>query len=189
MTVLFSQFLFFCVLVLGLAPVHPVQTKALPNHSPESDVRLDNLLHPLHLSSMDINYTTKGGTLEISCRLFTDDMEDALKKQFQVPADLSAPAKHQAMDVLLKKYIALHLRFQANGKAVALNYLGFEKDREAVIVYVESAPIKSLKKLEVYNTLMYDLFNDQTNIMHVVVNGKRKSDKLDYPEAKAVIFE
>ena len=39
--------------------------------------------HPLHLSSMELNYTTKGGTIEISCRMFTDDTEDALSKQVQ----------------------------------------------------------------------------------------------------------
>jgi hypothetical protein len=188
MTVLFSQFLLICSLLLCLTPTTALQQRT-PDHSTGASAAESSLLHPLHLSSMDINYTTKPGTLEISCRLFTDDMEDALKKQFNVPTDLSVPAKHKAMDELLKKYIALHLKFQANGKPLALNYLGFEKDREAVIVYVESVPVKSLKKLEVYNTLMYDLFDDQTNIMHVVVNGKRKSDKLDYPEAKAVIFE
>jgi hypothetical protein len=188
MTALFSQSLLFCYLLLGVLPTPRVQNKTLLITSRERVAEMTSL-HPLHLSSMDINYTTKPGTLEISCRLFTDDLEDALKKQFKVPTDLSAPAKHKAMDELLKKYIAMHLKFQANGKPLAIHYLGFEKDREAVIVYIESVPIKSLKKLEVYNTLMYDLFDDQTNIMHVVVNGKRKSDKLDYPETKAVIFE
>ena len=178
MTVLFSQILLICYLFSGVLPLKHVET--------ELGLTAGNW-HPLHLSSMDVNYTTKPGTLEISCRLFTDDLEDALKKQFNVPTDLSAAAKHQAMDVLLKKYIALHLKFQANGQPVTLNYLGFEKDREAVIVYVESTPLKSFKKLEVYNTLMYDLFTDQTNIMHVVINGDRKSSKLDYPETKAVL--
>ena len=178
MTVLFSQILLFCYLFSGITPVVPDKTELRTASKP---------WHPLHLSSMEINYTTKPGTLEISCRLFTDDLEDAIKKQFNVATDLSAPAKHQAMDVLLKKYIATRLKFQANGQAVTLNYLGFEKDREAVIVYIESTPLKPFKKLEVYNTLMYDLFTDQTNIMHVVINGDRKSSKLDYPETKAVL--
>lgn len=146
-------------------------------------------VHPLHLSSMELNYTTKGGTIEISCRLFTDDLEDALRKQFKVTTDLSAPARHKAMDELLKKYTAAHLQFKANGKVLSLNYVGFEKDREAVLIYVESVPIKGLKKLEVQNSLMYDLFDDQTNIMHMLYNGERKSSKLDYPETTAVLLD
>jgi len=150
---------------------------------------IPSAVHPLHLSSMELNYTTKGGTVEISCRLFTDDLEDALRKQFNVPTDLSAPAKHKAMDELLQKYIATHLQFKANGKVLTLNYLGFEKDREAVLVYVESVPIKGLRRLEVHNSLMYDLFDDQTNIMHMLYDGERKSSKLDYPESKAVLLD
>ncbi|WP_432714263.1 DUF6702 family protein [Pedobacter sp.] len=177
MSILISQSLLFCYFLLGIFPL-PVK----------EGVPVFNNRHPLHLSSMELNYTTKGGTLEISCRLFTDDLEDALRKQFKVPADLSAPAKHKAMDELLKKYIAMHVQLKANEKALPLNYLGFEKDREAIVVYIESATVKGLKKLEIQNSLMYDVFDDQGNIMHMIYNGARKSTKLDYPDRNAVIL-
>lgn len=170
MNALIPKILLICYLSIGFSPA-PAKS-----------------FHPLHLSSTDLVYNTKGGTVEISCRLFTDDLENALSKQFGVAADLSAPAKHQAMDVLLKKYIALHFKLQANGKALPLQYLGFEKDREAVMIYVESAQVKGLKKLAVVNSLMYDLFDDQTNLMHVTYNGERKSAKLDYPETNATLL-
>jgi hypothetical protein len=177
MTILLSKSLLICYFILGLMPSGKI-------NSPENL----NARHPLHLSSMELNYTTKGGTIEISCRLFTDDLETALNKQFKVPTDLSAPAKHKAMDELLKKYVAMHVQMKGNGKVLGLKYLGFEKDREAVIVYVESAPVATLKKLEINNSLMYDLFDDQTNIMHVIYNGERKSSKLDYPKSGAVLL-
>lgn len=171
MSVIISQILVFCYFLSGFSTK---ETAAW---------------HPLHLSSTDIVYTTKGGTLEISSRLFTDDLEDALRKQFNVAADLSSPARHQAMDELLRKYVAMHFKLQVNGKPLSLNYLGFEKDREAVLVYIESAPLKSPAKIQVFNTLMYDLFDDQTNLMHVSIEGKRKSSKLDYPKNSAVIYQ
>lgn len=183
MQLLLSKSLLFCYLLLGLMPTG---VKDMPGS--DNSILL-NTWHPLHLSSMELNYTTKGGTIEISCRLFTDDLEDALSKQFKVPTDLSAPAKHKAMDELLKKYMAMHFKLKANGKPLVYNYLGFEKDREAVLVYVESLPIKGLKKVEVFNTLLYDLFDDQTNIMHMHYDGQRKSSKLDFPESNAVILD
>lgn len=181
MTVLLSQSLLICYLMLGTLPAKAVK----------SDLHVEMVstsFHPLHLSSTEIGYTTKGGTIEISSRLFMDDLESVLSKQFKVPVDLSAPAKHKAMDELLKKYFAMHLKIQGNGKDLALNYIGFEKDREAVVIYMESTPVKALKKLAVSNSLMYDLFDDQTNIMHVTYNGERKSSKLDYPKTNAVIL-
>nr|WP_233173829.1 DUF6702 family protein [Pedobacter sp. ASV19] len=145
-------------------------------------VKLLERKHPLHLSSMELNYTTKGATVEISCRLFTDDLENALNKVFKVHADLSSAAKHAEMDGLVKKYAARHLQLKTGSKLIGLNYLGFEKDNEAIVLYIESVPVKGLKDLEILNTLMYDLFDDQSNIMHITYNGNRKSTKLDYPD-------
>lgn len=142
--------------------------------------------HPLHLSSNEFNYNTKEGTIELSCRVFTDDFEDALSKKYKVKADLSATAKHQAMDLLVSKYMAAHLQLTANGKAVKLNYLGFENDSEAIIIYIETEKIKNLKIAEATCTVLYDLFDDQTNIFHVTAKGNRKSSKLSYPDKKIV---
>jgi hypothetical protein len=33
-------------------------------------------------------------------------------------------------------------------------------------------------------SLLHNLFDDQINIVHITVNGVRKSEKLDYPEKK-----
>lgn len=142
--------------------------------------------HPLHLSSTEVNINPKSNTIEISCRIFTDDFEDLLGKKYKVKPDLSASAKHQEMDMLIKDYMKSHLALGTNSKNLHLNYLGFENDNEAVIVYLESEKVKAVKKLETNCTLMYDLFDDQTNIFHITMNGKRKSDKLTYPEKKLV---
>lgn len=165
MTIILNQTLLICYLILGFLPVKPLEKR-----------------HPLHLSSMELNYITKGATVEISCRLFTDDLENALTKAFKVHADLSSAAKHAAMDELVKKYAAQHLQLKTGGKVIGLNYLGFEKDNEAVVLYIETVSVKGLKDLEILNTFMYDLFDDQSNIMHITYNGNRKSTKLDYPD-------
>ena len=142
--------------------------------------------HPLHLTSTELNYNTKENTIEISCRIFTDDFEDGLARKFKVKTDLSAASKHKEMDALVQKYMAERIQFAANGKLLTVNYLGFENDKEAVVVYMESVPVKGLRKLETTCTVLYDLFDDQTNIFHVMANGNRKSAKLTYPDKKLV---
>jgi len=167
---LLNQSLLICYLILGF--FHPDDPSNL-----KSGVK-----HPLHLSSTELNYNAKTGTVEISCRIFTDDFEDLLGKKYKVKPDLSAAAKHKEMDILVNQYISSHLLLSANGKALQLNYLGFENDSEAVILYLESAKVKSLKKLQTTSTVLYDQFDDQTNIFHVTFNGNRKSSKLTYPD-------
>ncbi|HJS56413.1 MAG TPA: DUF6702 family protein, partial [Chitinophagaceae bacterium] len=62
------------------------------------------------------------------------------------------------------------------------------RDAEAIYSFVQIDNVSVVKKIELTNNLMHDLFTDQVNIMHVVVNGNRKSTKLDYP-ATAVMIE
>jgi len=140
--------------------------------------------HPLHLSSTELNYNAKTTTVEISCRIFTDDFEDLLGKKYKIKPDLSSAAKHKDMDLLVNKYMAERFKLAANGKPLRVNYLGFENDKEAVIIYMESDKVKALKKLDTTCTVLYDLFDDQINIFHVTFNGNRKSSKLTYPENK-----
>jgi len=140
--------------------------------------------HPLHLSSTELNCNPKTNTVEVSCRIFTDDFEDLLGKKYKVKPDLSSAAKHQEMDLLVNKYMVSHLQLAANGKPLQLNYMGYENDKEAIVVYLESAKVSGLRRMETTSTVLYDLFDDQINIFHVTFNGNRKSSKLTYPENK-----
>jgi hypothetical protein len=169
MSLIFIQPLLICYLIFGITG---------------KDTTKSSNKHPFHLSSTELNYNSKENTLELSCRIFTDDLEAALSKNYKVKTDLSNTSKHKDMDLLVKKYALSNLALRANGKMLGLNYLGFEKDNEAIVVYLESEPVKGLKKLETTNSILYDQYDDESNIIHVTFNGSRKSSKLDYPEKK-----
>jgi len=138
--------------------------------------------HPFHVSVVEINHNANDKTLEISCKIFTDDFEKILAKNYKTHVDLTNPPNHAAMDSLVKKYIFSHLALKANGRPVSFAYVGFEPDNEAVYGYIEVDNISAVSKVDITNTLMYDQFDDQVNIMHVIVNGNRKSTRLTYPE-------
>ncbi|RFZ90632.1 hypothetical protein D0C36_16850 [Mucilaginibacter conchicola] len=141
--------------------------------------------HPLHVSTSDISFNSTDKQMEVICTIFTDDFELALEKQFHTKTDLSREDMHKAMDELVKKYINAHLQLKANATALPLNYLGFEINREAVNVYLESGKIAQPKSIDAQVTLLQSLYDDQLNIVHMTVNGKRKSTRLDAP-AKVV---
>ncbi|MCZ4242951.1 DUF6702 family protein [Pedobacter punctiformis] len=142
--------------------------------------------HPLHVSTTEVNFNAKDKTLEVSCRIFTDDFESILSKLYKQKTDLSKPAMKTAMDELVKKYLTSHLQLKTNGKAVAMSYVGFEIDHEATNIYLEVEKISSVKSIEIDNNILYDLFDDQMSIVHVVKNGNRKSTKILYPDKKFI---
>ena len=76
-----------------------------------------------------------------------------------------------------------------HNKAVAFEFVGFEKENDAVWSYFEvdnatTAP----KKIDVVNTILYESYDKQMNLMHVTVNGNRKSTRLNYPD-KGTVFQ
>ena len=144
-------------------------------------------LHPFHVSVVEINHNATDKTLEISCKIFTDDFEKVLAKNYNTRVDLINPADRKAMDSIVKKYVFSHLSVSVDGKPANLTYVGFERDAEAVFSYVQVENVPSVKKIDITNKLMHDMFDDQINIMHVTVNGNRKSTKLDYPSTAASI--
>jgi hypothetical protein len=143
--------------------------------------------HPFHVSVVEINHNAAEKTLEITCKIFTDDFEKVLVQNYKTRVDLSNPPDRKAMDSVVKKYIFSHLSVAVDGKPGNLSYVGFEKDAEAVYSYVQIENVASVKKVEVINKLMHDMFTDQVNIVHVIINGNRKSTKLDYPATAAKI--
>jgi hypothetical protein len=195
--------LLYCYIVLtALAPTNIVGNTAPHGEMPKSgglcDSRLgagrvgfsprsissNNKPHPIHVSTSNIEYNKADGKLEVICTIFTDDFEAALAKQYKAKTDLNKPEMHAAMDALIKSYIAANLNIKADNVTVNLNYLGFEINREATDVYLESEKMPLMKKVDVEASLLYNLFDDQINIVHVIVNGVRKSEKVDYPDKK-----
>jgi hypothetical protein len=171
MTALLYKPLLYCYILAGALFIkHPAKTA----------------FHPLHVATSDISYNAQDGKLEVICTVFTDDFETALTKQYHTKVDLIKPDMHTAMDALVKQYLATNLHLKANSVAAPLNYVGYEINREAANIYLESDKLAAPpKKIEATVTLLHNLFTDQLNIVHMTVSGTRKSEKLDYP-AKVV---
>ncbi len=139
--------------------------------------------HPLHVSTTEISFNAKEKSLEISCKIFTDDFEDTLAKLYKVKTDLNKPTMHKAMDELIKKYLATHLQYLVNGKTMVATYVGFENEIEATNVYLEIKEVSTFQKLSLNNTILYEMFDDQMNILHVEKTSVRKSVRANYPNS------
>jgi hypothetical protein len=158
-----------------------------PGNKPVPSFAGSGASHPVHISTTEINHNAADKTLEVSCRVFIDDFETCLSKVYHTKIDLSAASMKVAMDTLVKKYLSSHLQLKADDKTVQMQYLGFEKESEAVYAYLQVDNVAAVKKVEVINSILYDLYDDQISIIHVIVGGNRKSTRLNYPDRQAVI--
>ncbi len=76
------------------------------------------------------------------------------------------------MDKLVADYIKNHLKIKVNGKLLQLQFVGYEKEEEAIWSYFQVSNVASIKKIEVRNDLLYEYKKEQINILHVMANGK-----------------
>ncbi|MCT4138470.1 hypothetical protein HZP64_14515 [Elizabethkingia anophelis] len=139
-------------------------------------------VHPYHVGSVEFSYNTKSQTFEITGKFFIDDMENALDKKYSKKVFFNNPKFKNDMQALLQKYFEEYLKLKVNNNQIRINFLGYEENSEAVDVYLETEKVVNPKKIETAVSVLYNLFDDQMNIIHVVVGGQRKSTKLLYPD-------
>ncbi|KAA0126282.1 hypothetical protein FY557_18175 [Chryseobacterium sp. SN22] len=137
--------------------------------------------HPYHVGSVEINYNQKSKTFEITGRFFLDDLENGLNTKYGKSLHFNDPKFKAQLNEFLKNYASEYFKLKANNKFLNVNYVGYEEDHESVNIYLESEKIEAPKKVEAAVSFLYNLFDDQINIVHIVVNGERKSEKLTYP--------
>ena len=145
-------------------------------------------LHPLFISVTEIEQNSKERTVEISCKIFTDDFEKTLRINTKEKVDLLNPALKSQMDKLVNNYIQQHLIVQIDFRQVVMKFIGYEQQEEGITSYFQVDNIASIKKIKVFNNLLYEFNVQQMGIIHAIVNGTRKSSKLNNPEANA-LFE
>lgn len=143
--------------------------------------------HPFYMAVTEINQNAQEKTLEIICKLFADDFEETLKKNFKTNVDLSSGKDKAVIDQYISTYFGKHFSMSVDGRPVKLTYVGFEKDKNSAYCYFQVDNVVQVKKLDVQNTLLHDFTDGQTNIVHAHISGKRQSTKLDYP-AKVASF-
>jgi hypothetical protein len=141
--------------------------------------------HPIFVSVTEIEHNTKEKTLEISCKIFTDDFEKALKATYKTYVDLLKPKDKNAMNKLVADYVQKHLLIKVDGKPVTLQFIGYEQDEEGIESYYQVNNIASIKKLDITDNILFEFKKEQISIIHTIVNGNKKSTKLTNPEEKA----
>jgi hypothetical protein len=133
-----------------------------------------------------MNYNAAEKDLEISCKIFTDDLEKTLANNYKAKVDLTTPADKNEANRLVKEYVKNHLLLKVDNKAVTLEFVGFEKENDAVWSYFEVKNITAApKKIDITNSILYEAYDKQINLMHVTVGGNRKSYRLNYPDKEA----
>jgi len=132
-------------------------------------------VHAFHTSLTEIQYNTKEKSLEISIRMFTDDLETALTKANN-GQKVMLGGKNDNSNAVLSKYIQQHFAILTPQKQKKfLTVLGKESEGDATWIYVEIPNSQDFKGHILYNNLMQEMFDDQTNLVNFIYLGNKKT--------------
>lgn len=136
-------------------------------------------LHPIHISVTEINFSEKDKALQITSRIFIDDLELSVRAQRHEPElDLIEPKNGLTTEGMVKEYVMKHIIVKLDGKIQKMNFLGMEREDPALICYIEIENVKKFKTIEVRNDIIMETHDDQSSIVHVTYKGPIKSMRL-----------
>ena len=141
-------------------------------------------VHPIYLSVVNIEENKKDNTLEITCKIFTNDFEAALRKNNPGKIDLLHPKDKAQMELIVNRYIQQHLKISVNTIAQKMLFLGYEQNEDAIESYFQINCQAPPTEIAIEDNILYDVQKDQISLVHVTINGNRKSNKLTNPDDK-----
>lgn len=133
--------------------------------------------HKFYVSVTQIEYSGQEEAMQITSRIFIDDMELLLKERYGIVAGLATPEEAGAVDSYLEKYLRDKFVLRINGQETEVTFLGKRFDNDILVCYMEvpEVPLATLSSLEVQNDLLTELFEDQKNIVHVRIGDQKRS--------------
>ncbi|MFT6972618.1 MAG: hypothetical protein ACI905_002612 [Roseivirga sp.] len=140
-------------------------------------------VHPFHVSVCDMEYDAETKALQISQRIFMDDLGVGLQNFHKIDyIDTYKPKDIKVLDSLIAEYVKAKLFINIDGKPAQLKFIGSEVEGDARWCYIEIENVEKINKAEVSNLILFESFEDQENIIHMKVNGSLKSYKLNKKE-------
>lgn len=150
---------------------------------------LNPIWHPFHVSVVDVQHDAEQQVLQMSQRIFLDDLEEALEGFHDLDyVDTASPDDPARLDSLIATYLKAKIFLRVNGESRDFTYVGSEKEGDARWCYFMVEAVPSVSTLEVTNVALMDVFDDQENIIHCVVGNQKLSYKLD-KQTKYFTFE
>jgi len=124
-------------------------------------------LHKFYVSLTEVRFNPSSGRIEISIRIFPDDLDRALLEKHGIFTQLATELEAPEADSLLMEYLLDHFSLEVNGRSIELDYLGKETEADAIWCYLESEMVSEPLTYLVQSTILTLSFEDQVNIVQV----------------------
>ncbi|MEM6685788.1 MAG: DUF6702 family protein [Bacteroidota bacterium] len=131
--------------------------------------------HKFYVSVTNIEHSTTEKSLQITTRIFIDDFQRLLKERYDFQEELTQEKDASTVERLMEKYLTKKVKIWVNGESKTFKFLGKRYEDDVTVCYMEIDSIDAVHSLEIENGLLYEIEEDQQNLVHVKINSVRKS--------------
>ena len=130
------------------------------------------VIHKYYVSTTLIDFDLKSQTFEITLKVFYDDLEKDLELDSVV---VDYDKDYNYLNKIFKKYLSENFIIEIENQRLILEYLGFEKKRDQINFYMNFDNDLKNKSINIQNSVLFNSFPDQKNIILFRSGRFRKS--------------
>ena len=132
-------------------------------------------IHDFYISVCQIDVNEASQSLELTLKIFTDDLEETMKNNGAGQLNIGLPEESASTEKLLAEYLLKNIRIHLDGKKMSARFLGKENEANVTWIYIEVPNVSNFKSLRIKNTVLMDSFDKQTNLINVIKKKVKKS--------------
>ena len=132
-------------------------------------------VHKFYVALYQVNYAPEKKMLQITARIFVDDLNSAVGKKYSKKINLGSENETIEDVNLLKKYFTEKFYLKVNGQTKPLQFLSKEMEGDVLICYFNLREIPKINSLEIFNSVITEGNSEQQNIMHFNVLGTKNT--------------
>lgn len=143
--------------------------------------------HKYYVSVTQIDYIKDKQALQITSRIFVDDFERLLQERYDESIVLATGDQETQIDLYIEKYLRSKLLISINGTPSKFVFLGKSYEDDIVTCYLEIENIAEISSFEIKNLLLFDIFEEQKNIVRTYINSRYKTFTLSLENDKGML--
>ena len=127
------------------------------------------------MAIFQVNYAPEKKMLQITSRIFVDDLNLAIEKKYGKKVSLGSEKESADDQGVLKKYFSENLQIKVNGQSKPVVFLSKELDGDVLICYCRVTDVAKLHSAEITNTVLTQWNSEQQNILHFTAFGNKQT--------------
>ncbi|MEM9548614.1 MAG: DUF6702 family protein [Bacteroidota bacterium] len=122
-------------------------------------------VHEYHISICEINHNPDQNLLEITHRIFANDLENALRPTI-AHIDVLNAKHYEANDQHIKMYIQARLEVISGAEELEIQWLGHVIKADQIVCFYELILPERSDHFQFSNTTLMEQFKDQKTLLH-----------------------